>query len=91
MTQTTEQLLQKRDKQYAEAWRKTGMMSHSLTAEIAHLHFAFPEGWYNWVIILNKLVRILGDPKHLDSWRDIAGYATLVVEYLEKEEHEIRG
>jgi predicted acylesterase/phospholipase RssA len=90
MPQTTEQLLQERER-YLEAWRKTGVMSHSLTAEIAHLHFVFPEGWFNWGIILNKLVRILGDPKHLDSWRDIAGYATLVVEYLEKEEHEIRG
>lgn len=38
------------------------------------------------IMISNKLGRILnGDPYYDDSWRDIAGYATLVVEILEKE------
>ena len=79
------ELVESRDTQYAEAWRKTGLMSHMVASEIATMHHVFPEAWYNWVIILNKLARILGDPKHIDSWRDIAGYATLVVDYLEKE------
>jgi len=30
-------------------------------------------------MILSKIARILnGDPDHIDSWHDIAGYATLV-------------
>lgn len=34
-------------------------------------------------LILTKIARILnGDPNHLDSWLDIAGYAMLVVEIL---------
>lgn len=80
-----EKLLKERDTQYAEAWRKTGLMARGVGMELAGLLLNFPEGWYNWIIILNKLLRILGDPKHIDSWRDIAGYATLVVDYLEKE------
>jgi hypothetical protein len=36
-------------------------------------------------MIANKLSRILnGDPYYIDSWRDIAGYAQLVVDELEK-------
>lgn len=35
-------------------------------------------------MICNKIARIVnGDPNHIDSWRDIAGYATLVSERLE--------
>lgn len=35
-------------------------------------------------MILHKVGRILnGDPDYIDSWQDIAGYATLVVERLE--------
>lgn len=35
-------------------------------------------------MICSKISRIVnGDPNHLDSWRDIAGYATLVAERLE--------
>jgi hypothetical protein len=37
-------------------------------------------------MICNKLARIVcGDPKYVDSWHDIAGYATLVVDALNKE------
>lgn len=36
-------------------------------------------------MIANKLARILnGDPYYVDSWRDVAGYAQLVVNELEK-------
>ena len=39
------------------------------------------------VMIANKIGRIInGDPYYDDSWRDIAGYATLVVEELNKKE-----
>ena len=35
----------------------------------------------------NKLSRILnGDPDYIDSWQDIVGYMTLVVEDLERKE-----
>lgn len=36
-------------------------------------------------MIASKLARIVsGDPRHIDSWVDIAGYAQLVVNELEK-------
>ena len=35
--------------------------------------------------IIKKLVRLKGDPHFIDTYRDIAGYATLAVEYLEGE------
>ncbi len=35
-------------------------------------------------VIADKIARILnGDPDYVDSWTDIAGYATLVVNWLE--------
>lgn len=35
-------------------------------------------------LIATKLARLLcGDPNHVDTWRDIAGYATLVADRLE--------
>lgn len=38
-------------------------------------------------MICSKLARIsCGDPSYIDSWHDIAGYATLVVEELKKEQ-----
>lgn len=37
-------------------------------------------------IIASKISRLLiGDPDHIDSWHDIAGYATLIENRLEKE------
>jgi hypothetical protein len=37
-------------------------------------------------MIQHKIARILnGDPNYDDSWRDVAGYATLVVNELNKE------
>lgn len=38
-------------------------------------------------MIANKISRIVnGDVRHEDSWRDIAGYATLVADGLKEEE-----
>lgn len=37
-------------------------------------------------MIASKLARIAnGDPTHIDSWVDIAGYAQLIVDELEKD------
>ena len=37
-------------------------------------------------VICGKIARIIaGDPYHSDHWRDIAGYATLIQNILEKE------
>lgn len=40
-------------------------------------------------LIATKLARILnGDPKYIDSWRDIAGYVHLVINQLEQKNDE---
>jgi len=40
-------------------------------------------------MIAHKIGRIInGDPNYIDSWRDIAGYAQLVVKELEKEDEQ---
>ena len=42
-------------------------------------------------MILHKIARIVnGDPEYIDSWKDIAGFATLVVRNLEKARMENR-
>lgn len=39
-------------------------------------------------MICTKLARIAqGDPMHEDHWRDIAGYSSLVAEYLAKQKN----
>jgi len=39
-------------------------------------------------MVAHKIARILnGDPNYADNWVDIAGYATLVANRLEKEEN----
>ena len=39
-------------------------------------------------MIVHKLARTLsGDPSHIDHWADICGYAQLVVDRLEQQEH----
>jgi hypothetical protein len=34
--------------------------------------------------VVHKLSRLIHTPDHIDSWRDISGYAKLVVEALEE-------
>lgn len=77
-----DKLLKERDVQYGQAWKWTGLMMHPIQAKAAELLKNAPDLYYNWIIILNKLVRLLADPYHADSWKDIAGYATLVVNHI---------
>lgn len=36
-------------------------------------------------MIVHKIARIInGDPNHIDSWHDIAGYATLVEDIIKR-------
>ena len=38
---------------------------------------------YLWDIV-NKLTRVAATPNHVDTWQDIAGYATLIVKSINK-------
>ena len=37
--------------------------------------------------IVNKLSRIAVTPEHIDSWKDVVGYATRILEMLEGDEN----
>jgi len=51
---------------------------HNNTAKFTSMHIEALE------MICHKIARIAnGDPDHVDSWRDITGYAQLVVNLLE--------
>lgn len=81
-----DELLKRRNSEYEDAWLITGKLFQlpDLVKAYTRLLEICPEYAYNWMIILNKLIRLLGNPFKLDSWQDIAGYATLVVKHLEE-------
>jgi len=81
-------LVKERNEQYGAAWKKTGNMMWCVADQVNEFLISAPDLYYNWVIILNKLGRLLADPWNIDSWKDIAGYATLVVNHLEAEREE---
>ena len=75
-------LVEERDEEYAQAWKTSGIISQPVNEALRRLHDFYPEMHFPWVIILNKLVRILATPTNPDHWRDIAGYAQLVLDHL---------
>lgn len=83
--QSLRQLLKERKEQYGEAWKLSGQWMSIMTFEKPDIFNRILETpyFYNWTIILNKLARLLFTPSHIDSWKDIAGYAQLVVDDLE--------
>jgi hypothetical protein len=77
-------LVDSRDAQYKQAWRASGIWMSNIAFEDPNAFQKVLETpyMYAWTIIFNKLFRLLVDPRHVDSWKDIAGYATLVVDDL---------
>ena len=82
-----EKILAEREKTHGD-FTEHSAISQSLKSCLWHR-----EGWLRLSVlqrealemILHKAARIIaGKPNHADHWQDIAGYATLVVNYLEK-------
>jgi hypothetical protein len=81
--------LQQRSIHYGKSFLELSKISQDLKFKLRSLR--------NWTfmdederealeMIVVKLARLMyGDPHHIDSWHDIAGYATLVEERLRKE------
>lgn len=80
----TEKLIEERGNEYGNAWRTTGKLMQRVKDDLHELLRLFPDAYVPWMMILNKLVRILNSPWHQDSWEDIAGYATLVADHIRK-------
>jgi hypothetical protein len=84
-----EDTLEERGKQYGK-FSSLSALSQTLKREIRETE-CFDSMMHYQVesleMIIHKIARICnGDPDYVDSWRDIAGYATLVVKYLEEKE-----
>lgn len=72
-------LLKERGREYGDAWlRASGVMN-----EVQGLPITKSQYFHNWFMIFSKLFRIAWSPSHLDSWADIAGYATLASNHIE--------
>jgi len=78
-----DKLLEEKGAAYGKAWAVEGQLLTPLVVPLSLLLKNFPEAWYPWIIIFNKLIRALTTPRNADHWRDIAGYATLVADHLE--------
>lgn len=74
-------LLAERQETHGDAWRIANAISAGLP--ISKVQYA---GYlFSFMIILAKVCRLLFTPENKEHWRDIAGYATLVVRKMESE------
>lgn len=84
----TKQLLRDRAETYGPTWFLTSKVLQMLYLEPGTMILSdlLNDGvvFHNWFMILGKLMRLLKSPRHLDTWKDIAGYARLVVDYIEE-------
>lgn len=87
MTKSKAQIVvEERDDKYAGAWKRTGEVMAQYAEPIKMLLVLYPYMFLPYVTILCKWFRILGSPTNPDHWLDIAGYAQLVVEELDKDD-----
>ena len=80
------ELLDEREAQYGQAWETTGVILGGLRVDLYKMIHSSSWLSFNWIMILNKLTRALKTPNDKDHWRDIIGYAQLVLNRLEEEE-----
>jgi hypothetical protein len=85
---TISKLLNEREVEYGKAWKLTGLMMVPARSLYHNLLSDYPAYAYPWVAILCKLCRALVSPTKVDHWRDIAGYAQLVIYDLTKEKEQ---
>ena len=86
--QEVDAILGKRGEQYGSFMQSSdtvirikGIMHNAVARNAVHL---YPDQLQALDMIATKLSRIVhGNPNHLDSWIDIAGYATLVADRLQ--------
>jgi hypothetical protein len=75
-------LLKERDTAYGQSWYTTGKLIVQAALHTTKLYVDYPQYIFNWIMILNKLVRALTTPTNIEHWRDIQGYARLVEMHL---------
>ena len=85
--QRLDNILSNRGKTYNESWKMTGIIykylnNNDYLEELHKTNFT-----YNWITILCKLMRLLANPYHEDSWLDIAGYAIICLDECNNEDN----
>jgi len=92
-SQSTEQILEQRGIRYG-SFKDHSEISNALRSMVlSHYAKTHPQGpglppymMESLIMICHKLGRIAnGDPSYDDSWKDIAGYAQLVVDILHEQ------
>jgi hypothetical protein len=77
----TAKLLEEKAAEYGDAWLIAGNWLHHTAVRNSPL---FTESLFvhNFVLIFSKMARALHSPYNVDHWRDAAGYATLVANWI---------
>ena len=84
-------IMDERDKLYGDAWALSGQfialaVNWRGPADRTPFEVLSRSGYvYNWIQMLGKICRALFSPEHIDNWKDIEGYAALIVRDMEGE------
>lgn len=87
MTEVRE-LVAERGKEYGDSWKMHGLLLRPISHLVKWLLDSYPEVYFPWNLIFNKLLRVFGTPLKRDHWVDIQGYAQLVIDMIDKLEEE---
>lgn len=79
---SAEKLVVERDSIYHEAHQLTGIVLNPIADNVMELLLQHPRLFTDWFMCVNKLMRLLQNPTHVDSWLDIQGYAQLAIDQL---------
>mgnify|MGYP001443382899 CR=1 FL=1 len=88
MSNEVRKLIEGRDRPYGNAWQLTGLAIFAVKQQFEAFMDAVPHYIIPWMMILNKLMRLLFDPDSRDNWVDIAGYVELVLRHMDEGSHE---
>ena len=77
-------IIDERNEAYGDAWMHHGIVTKFLAPQVMELLTRFPQYYFAWTMILNKLIRALTTPLNEDHWVDIIGYAELVLRDIRK-------
>lgn len=83
-------LIEERDSIYGDAWQMAGTIIALAAKQVDSVRDSTPfkeltrSGYaYNWIQMVGKICRLLWSPNDVEHWRDIEGYAQLVIREME--------
>lgn len=82
----TKELLDTRGEDYGRAWYLESLVFNLLTdyhTNNRELNMYYSEYQGPWRAIMAKMLRLAESPEHVDTWRDIEGYARLARRHIE--------